>query len=185
MSVRAVTKLVTAEELATLGDDAPFELIRGELRSVSPTKGWHGIVTGNFVIEFGNYGRMIEPGRVFTGEAGFFAEENPDTVIAPDVMFIRANRVPSQQDLEQGYVRVPPDAAVEVLSPSNRRAQVEEKIRIYLGSGVRMVIVANSQRKTIAVHTPDGQVRVLGIDDELDGGDVLPGFRVPVAKFFT
>jgi Uma2 family endonuclease len=178
------TTLVTAGDLAALGDDAPFELIRGELRGVSPTKGWHGAVSANFVIEFGIYGRTIEPGRVFTAEAGYFAERNPDTVIAPDVMFIRASRVPSQAELERSYLLIPPDAAVEVLSLSNRPAQVEEKVRILLGSGVRIVLVANSVRQTIAVHTPDGQVRILGIGDDLDGGDVLPGFRVPVARFF-
>lgn len=178
------TQWITAEDLAALGDDAPFELIRGELRSVSPTKGWHGLVTGRFVFEFGLYGRTILPGEVFTGEAGFLAERDPDTVVAPDVMFIRASRVPSQAELERSYLLVPPDAAVEVLSPSNRPAQVEEKIRILLGAGVGMVLVANSIRQTIAIHTPDGQVRILRMGDELDGGDVLPGFRVPVAKFF-
>jgi Uma2 family endonuclease len=180
----AVTKLVTSRDLAALGDAAPFELIRGKLRDVSPTKGWHGLVSGRFAAEFVLYSRTILPGEILIAEAGFFAERNPDTVVPPDVMFIRADRLPSQEELKRGYLLIPPDAVVETLSTSNRRSYVAEKVRIYLGGGVPLVLVADPDRTTVAVHTPDGQVRILGIDDVLDGGDVLPGFRVPVARFF-
>lgn len=178
------TKLVTAEELAAMGEDAPFELIRGELRRVSPTKGWHGFVSGRFTREFVLYSVTVLPGEVFTAEAGLFAEHDPDTVIAPDLAFYRAERVPSREELEADFLRVPPDAVVEVLSPSNRRGEVEEKVVIYLGAGVPLVLVANPSRETVSARTPDGRERVFGIDDVLDLADVLPGFRVPVARFF-
>jgi Uma2 family endonuclease len=88
--------------------------------------------------------------------------------------------------LEADYVRVPPDAVVEVLSPSNTsaEAEIEEKVLIYLRAGVRLVLVANPSHKTISVRTPGGSERILGIGDDLDGGDALPGFLVPVARFF-
>ncbi|MEA2586473.1 MAG: hypothetical protein QOF33_4558 [Thermomicrobiales bacterium] len=178
------TRLVTAKELAAMGEDAPFELIRGELRRVSPTKGWHGRVSGRFAKEFGLHSVTILPGEVFTAEAGFFAEHDPDTVVAPDVFFIGKDRVPSQTELEADYVRVPPDAVVEVLSPSNTSAEIEEKVLIYLRAGVRLVLVANPSHKTISVRTPGGSERILGIGDDLEGGDALPGFLVPVARLF-
>jgi Uma2 family endonuclease len=178
------TKLVTAEELAAMGEDAPFELIRGELRRVSPTHGWHGVVSGNFAREFILYSEAILPGRILIAEAGYFAERDPDTVVAPDFSFIRADRLPSQEELERDYVRVPPDAVVEVRSPSNTKKEIEEKVVIYLGAGSRLVLVADPGPKTIRVRTPEGRDETLGIDDVLDGGDVLPGFRVPVARFF-
>ncbi len=178
------TKLVTAKELAAMGEDAPFELIRGELRRVSPTKGRHGFVVGNFVCEFVFYSAAMLPGRIFTAEAGFFPEHDPDTVTAPDMFFLRKDRVPSKAELEADYVRVPPDAIVEVRSPSNTWTEIEEKVQIYLGAGVRLVIVADPGRETVRVRTPEGRDETLGIDDELDGGDALPGFRVPVARFF-
>jgi Uma2 family endonuclease len=179
----ATTKLVTAEDLLAMGDDAPFELIRGELRRVSPTKGWHGLVSGRFVKEFVLYSITVMPGEVFVAEAGYFAERDPDTVVAPDVFFIREDRVPSKAELKAGYVRVPPDAVLEVRSPSNTKAEIEEKVLIYLGAGVRLVLVADPDRETIRVRTPEGKDETLGIGDELDGGEVLPGFRVPVARF--
>src|SRR5688572_18184249 len=94
-------KLVTAVELLEMGDDAPFELIRGELRRVSPTKGWHGLVSGRFSTEFSLYSIAVLPGEIFVAEAGFFAEQDPDTVVAPDVSFIRRDRLPSQEELER------------------------------------------------------------------------------------
>jgi Uma2 family endonuclease len=142
--------------------------------------------TGRFAKEFGLYSVTTLPGEVFTAEAGFFAEHDPDTVVAPDVFFIGKDRVPSQTELEADYVRVPPDAVVEVLSPSNTsaEAEIEEKVLIYLRAGVRLVLVANPSHKTISVRTPGGSERILGIGDDLDGGDALPGFLVPVARFF-
>jgi Uma2 family endonuclease len=178
------TKLVTAEELAALGEDAPFELVRGELRRVSPTLGWHGLVTGRFAFEFGLYSATVLPGEIFTAEAGYFAEHDPDTVVAPDVFFIRKDRLPSEAELKSDYVRVPPDAVVEVRSPSNTKIQIEEKVLIYLRNGVRLVLAADPGPMTIRVRTPEGRDETLGIDDVLDGGDALPGFRVPVARFF-
>jgi Uma2 family endonuclease len=178
------TKLVTAEELEAMGEDAPFELIRGELRRVSPTHGWHGLVSGSFAREFFQYSDTILPGAVFIAEAGYFAEHDPDTVIAPDVFFIRRDRMPSKGELVADYVRVPPDAVVEVRSPSNTWAEIDEKVTIYLGTGVRLVLVADPGRETIRVRTPEGRDETLAVDDVLDGGDALPGFRVPVARFF-
>src|SRR5436190_23283190 len=144
-------KLVTAEELAAMGEDAPFELIRGELRRVSPTHGWHGFVSGRFAYEFGHYSETTLPGAVFTAEAGYFPERDPDTVVAPDVVFIRKDRVPSKDALKADYVLIPPDAVVEVRSPSNTWTEIEEKVVIYLGSGVRLVLVADPDRETIRV----------------------------------
>src|SRR5262245_16011515 len=122
------TKLVTAEDLRAMGEDAPFELIRGELRSVPPTHGWHGVVAGNFASELVVYSREILPGKILIAEAGYFAERDPDTVVAPDLSFIRLDRLPSQKELERDYVRVPPDVVLEVRSPSNTRAEIEEKV---------------------------------------------------------
>jgi Uma2 family endonuclease len=100
------------------------------------------------------------------------------------MFFIRKERVPSQTELETDYVRVPPDAVVEVRSLSNPWTEIDEKVQIYLDAGSRLVIVADPGRKTVRVGTPEGRDETLGIEDELDGGDALPGFRVPVARFF-
>jgi Uma2 family endonuclease len=173
----------TADQLMAMGEDAPFELIRGELRQVSPTDAGHWITCGLFAMEFTRYVDRGHPGLVLVGEGGFLASRDPDTVIAPDVAFIHAHRLRELGDRRK-YSTVPPDAAVEALSPSNTRREIAEKVRLYLAGGVRLVLVADSISKTIAAHTADGRVRVFRVGDDLDGEDVLPGFLVPVAKFF-
>jgi Uma2 family endonuclease len=179
----ATTKLYTAEDLAALGDDSHLELIRGELREKVATKLRHGKVGGLFHSYFGVYAISSGLGYVIHGETGFHLEDDPDSVLMPDVSFIRRDRMPPDAELDS-FARVVPDALVEVLSPSNRRPEVDTKVEIYRGAGVPLILVADPETKTIEAHSPAGLIRVYRIGDDLDGGDVLPGFRVPVAAFF-
>jgi Uma2 family endonuclease len=174
---------ITADQLLEMGEDAPFELIRGELRRVPPTDAGHWFASGAFATEFALYVTGGHPGRVLVGEGGFLAEQNPDTVVAPDVAFMHADRARQVVDRRK-YSVIPPDVAVEVLSPSNTRREIAEKVKLYLDNGVRLVWVADPIRRTITAYTADTRIRVYYPDDDLDGGDVLPGFLVRVAKFF-
>jgi Uma2 family endonuclease len=178
------TKLVTIEGYEALGENAPYELIRGELHEVAATKFIHMIVAGAFATWLGVYSVRSLPGRVLVGEGGFALEKNPDTLIIPDVAFILQERLPPQQQ-RRDWARIPPDVAVEVKSPSNTWVEIERKVAVYLAAGVRLVWVADTDRETVTAYTPDGRVRVFAVGEDLDGGDVLPGFRVPVAEFFT
>ena len=72
----------------------------------------------------------------------------------------------------------------EVISPSDRLTEVAEKVREWLNAGARMVIVVNPRDRTVQVHTPDTVV-TLTESDTLDGGDVVPGWRLPVADIFA
>jgi Uma2 family endonuclease len=177
------TKPVTIEEYEALGKDAPYELIRGVLYEVAATKYVHMLVAGRFVKHLLRYSDAHMPGEVLVGEGGFALEADPDSLIIPDVAFFRAERLPPEQAFRD-WMRTPPDVAVEVKSPSNTRREIELKIEVYLAAGVPLVLVADTDHKTISAHQPDGRVRVYRIGEDLDGGDVLPGFRVPVAAFF-
>jgi Uma2 family endonuclease len=178
------TKLVTIEEYEALGEDAPYELIRGVLYETMPTKYIHVLVCIRFVRFLLRYSDAALPGEVLIGEGGFALEEDPDSLLAPDVAFMREERLPPRET-GRDWIRVPPDAAIEVKSPSNTWAEIERKVAVYLAAGVRLVWVADTDRETITAYTPDGRVRVYAVGEDLDGGDVLPGFRVPVAAFFT
>jgi Uma2 family endonuclease len=178
------TKPVTIEEYEALGENAPYELIRGVLYETMPTKYIHALVCARFARHLLRYSETVMPGEVLIGEGGFALETNPDTLIAPDVAFIRKERLPPRES-GNDWIRVPPDAAVEVKSPSNTWAEIERKVAVYLASGVRLVLVADTDRETVTAYTPDGRVRVFAVGEDLDGGDVLPGFRVPVAEFFA
>lgn len=176
------TRLVTADDLLAMGDDVHVELIRGVLHDMSPTRHIHGVVCARYVMALGRYA-VDRGGQVIAGEAGFVLERDPDTVLVPDVAFIRADRVPPRDRWNQ-FIEVVPDLMIEVLSPSNTRAEMDRKVAIYLAAGVPLIWVADPDSEQIVAHRPGAEPRIFGIDDVLDGGDVLPGFRVPVRTFF-
>ena len=108
---------------------------------------------------------------------------DPDTVLAPDAAFVRADRVPPPGH-RQGFAALAPDLVVEVVSPTDRAGAVADKALRWLESGTRLVWVVYPDRRLVAEHFPDGTVHLRQAEDLLDGGDVLPGFRVPVSELF-
>jgi Uma2 family endonuclease len=177
-------QLVTADDLFEMGEDAPYELIRGVLREVTPTTGMHGWVIMEFARRLGNFVVERRMGRLYGGETGFVIEVGPDTVLAPDLAFVRRERIPSPKEHRRGFMPVIPDLVVEVISPSNRRAEIEEKTNLYLSAGVELLWWFDPIRETVAVHRPHADRQVLTEEHALDGGIVLPGFQIPVAEIF-
>ena len=173
---------MTAEDLLQLADDGlRHELIKGELTSMPPSGSEHGNETiwiGRIV---STYILDQDLGFSFGAEAGFIIGRNPDTVRAPDFAFVRKDRVPGGR-LPKGFFPGAPDLAVEVLSPSDRAVEVEDKIEEWLDAGTRQVWVVNLYRRTLTVHCRDQPTQVLRADDTVDGGDVLPNFRAKVAQ---
>jgi len=118
-----------------------------------------------------------------TGDVGFRLATDPDTVRAPDVAFVRRERVLAAGRVT-GYWSGAPDLVVEVISPNDLYTEVEEKVAECLEHGARLVFVLNPRRRTVAVHRPDRPLRTLTVDDTLDGEDVVPGWTLPVRALF-
>ena len=176
-------KLMTAEELLRLPDDGMrHELIEGVLRTMPPSGGLHEEVALQFGLVFGGFIKAHNLGRVF-GAPGVITAHDPDTVRAPDFAFVGAGRLPDDRS-PSGYLDLPPDLLVEVTSPSDSAADVQDKIEMWLRAGVRMVIQAYPSTRSVALYRSVSDVRLLGPDDIFDGADVLPGFRCPVKDFF-
>jgi len=116
-------------------------------------------------------------------DGGYVLERCPDTVRAPDVAFVRAERVPTAEEQEH-FAELAPDLVVEVISPSDRMTDVEEKVEQYLALGVPLVWVFHPRRRTVTVRRPGREPLVLRDGDVVDGEEVLPGFRLPVADIF-
>jgi Uma2 family endonuclease len=185
-------KIRTAEDLWELSHKSEFadmrlELSEGRLIVMSPA-GWkHGSLAlwlGRIV---GDHVDEHELGAVTAAETGFILYKNPepggkDTVRAPDVGFIAAGRVPD--DLPDGFVPFVPDLAIEVVSPNDEEKEISQKVAEYLKYGTRLVWVMYSDSQEVKVHAPGQKPRTLKIGDELDGGDVLPGFKLPVRDIF-
>ena len=177
-------QVVTAEELERMPDDGfRYELVRGELRKMSPASEGHGRIAGALTVSLGHNVLANKIGVVYAAETGFRLSTDPDTVRAPDVAFVSRERREAAGPVE-GFYPGAPDLAIEVVSPTDTYAEVEEKIADWLGAGTRMVVVVNPRQRRVTVHRPPAQVTVLTAADTLDGGDVVPGWVLPVAQLF-
>lgn len=180
----ATTTPMTAAELLELPDDGQrYELIAGELRAMPPTGEEHGSITAIFAGSLQPYVQSRHLGIVLAGETGFLISTEPDTVRAADVAFVGRERVEAGGRL-RGYRRGAPDLVVEIISPSDRYTDVEDKVAEWFEGGAGMVIVVNPRRRTVAVYRSPIDVRILTEADALDGADVVPGWRLPVAAIF-
>lgn len=179
----ATVQTMTIEEFADISEPGRFDLIKGELLRMPPAGGEHGEVAGELARVIGNFVVENDLGRFYAAETGFILDAESSTVLAPDVAFVQASRVPPRER-RRGFVPVVPDLVVEVVSPSDRVTEVNDKVNTYLDSGVRMVWAVEPIRQRITVYTPDRRARLLNSDDVLEGGDVLPGFSLPLADIF-
>ena len=177
------TGLVTAEELARLPDDGyRYELVEGRLVRMSPVNFQHGrvVLRMGFLLS-----RHLEqhPSGVVGTEIGFKLSSNPDTVRGPDIAFVKSDRVPTSGG--HGYFKGAPDLVIEVLSPEDRPRETRRKIDGYIERGVSLVVVIDPGHKTATAIRLNGlSVDLSSESDELDLGDVIPGFRCQLRDIF-
>jgi Uma2 family endonuclease len=177
-------KLMTADDLLNLPDDGMrHELVRGELRTMPPTGLDHAERENVFGTSLRIFVRAQRLGRVYVGDPGFRLTRDPDTVRAPDVAFIRSERLPEGRS-PRGYFDGAPDLAVEVVSPTDRYGDVADNVAEWIDYGALMVFVVNPRWQTVDVHRPGQPPRHLTIDDTLDGEDVVPGWTLAVRDLF-
>ena len=182
--VTARPKLLTADDLLRLhSEGVRGELIRGVLCETMAAGQRHGKIVTRLIVRLGNFVEPREFGTLVASDSGVWLENDPDTVREPDVAFTSVDRLPLGEDVE-GYAEVVPDLVVEVASPSDSRREVNDKARMWLSHGVRLVWVVHPDTRTVDVHRTDDRVSTLGEDDALDGMDVLPGFSLAVSTVF-
>ena len=178
-------RLVTADELSRMPDDGcRYELVRGELRKMTPSGFDHGAVVMNVAAPLAQHVKTNRLGVVCGAETGFVIASNPDTVLAPDVAFVRQQRIPPG-GRPSGFWRGAPDLAVEVMSPSDSQGNADDKARVWLDAGSRVVLVVNPRARTVTVHRAGTPESTLAEGAIVDAGDVVPGFRLPVADLFV
>jgi Uma2 family endonuclease len=178
------TRLVTAEELERMPQsDAHVELVKGEIVKMTPAGHEHGEIALAIGSALHAFVRQHGLGKVYAAETGFILACNPDTVRAPDAAFVTNERA-AQQKRREGFFDGAPDLAVAVMSPEDTVEEVQVKVLEYLQAGTRLIWIANPRTRTITVYRSLDQVRVLTVNDTLDGDDVLPGFAVPLKDIF-
>ena len=162
--------------------DRLCELIDGTL--VEKAMGWkESELTIIIARLLGNFVSANRLGKVF-GSDGMFRLE-PEQIRIPDVAFISKQRFAGRALTPSAFWELGCDLAVEVISPSNTRREMERKLSDYFGAGVGTVwLVYLTTREVVVYTSPDNSV-TLRSNDLLDGGNLLPGFSVPVAELFA
>ena len=174
-----VTTFMTADELLRLPDDGwRYELVRGELRKMSPSGARHARVAAQIIGSLIAFLKIHPIGTAYASEAGFRISRTPDTVRAPDAAFVRADRVVDTS----GFFEGPPDVAFEVTSPGDTYSEIEEKTIDWLRAGVRAVVIIDPRTSSVRIHRTSGATNVAGAI-EID--DVIPGWKLPLSEVFA
>lgn len=175
---------MTFEEAAALDpDEQPGEIVDGEWVPVTNSTWRHGKICSAISFLLQLYARQHGGWSVSVGDPGVKLKRNPDTLRGPDVAIVRSEREPQGKGVE-GWLDGAPDLAVEVLGDSQSYSEMTKKALEYLAAGAKMVWLVDAEPRRVVIYTPPAHVKILGPDEVLDGGDVLPGFSCKVAEMF-
>ena len=185
MNQASASDYLTSEEFLTDPAAAgPSELVRGEVRVMTPASGAHGVIAGTIFAALNAFVEERQLGQCFPDNTGFLLPGLGDTVRSPDAAYVRADRLPPQ-GIGSGWIVVAPDLIVEILSPTETAAGLEEKLRDYQAAGTRLVWVVDPAKRSVSVRAGSSPEHSLSEADTLDGGEVLPGFSIPVTRLFA
>lgn len=156
-----------------------YEYVKGELVPIAPPSREHGEISVNIIHYLYSHVYQQKLGRLYTAETIFRVGER---TVKPDVAFVSTAQLTG--DKTKGFP-IPPELAVEVVSPSDVQSRVAEKAFAYLNAGTRLVWVLEPVTKTVTVYRSETDIEILTRDDTLTGDNVIPGFTCPVAHLFA
>lgn len=173
--------LLSVDEYARLQESEEYrsELVRGILVREPRPGAYHGRTQARLAERLNAHVEREALGSVFI-DVGVVIPDRPRTVRGPDVAFYARNRVPDP--LPEGFLTSVPDLAIEIVSPSNTLSDLLDKVREYLDAGTPLVWVVDPGSRTATVYRSRRDIRLLAEDEVLDGGDVVPGFRVALEE---
>ncbi len=175
---------MTAEAFEVFAaDNGRCELLQGKVRMMNPAGFGHGYVVNEIAFLLTSHVRQHFLGEVVAAETGFILSRSPDTVRAADVAFVAKDRLPDQFRRTGGFGTVIPDLVVEVRSPSDRTAEIEDKTKSWIEAGVRCVVNVDPVKQHVTVDDSRGAFREFKDGDEIDFDEVVPGWK-PVARSF-
>lgn len=162
-------------------ENADLHIVQPEGENEKVAGGEHGEIGSILIGYLFNYVYPQKLGRLFDGQTSF---DMPGFVTPrqPDVAFVKVGRLPSRV---RGNVPLAPDLAVEIVSPSDTLSEVADKVHQYQQAGVSLIWVVDPYDQAIFVHRAnERKFLTLTVDDEIDGAEVLPGFKLPVKALF-
>ena len=150
---------------------------------MSPAGGRHGRVAGRINKLLAIHVDDHQLGATFAAETGFLLTRDPDTVRAPDAAFVSQQKMESLED-DTGFLPFAPDLTVEVVSPNDTFADVENKAFTWLESGALLVLIVEPESETVHAYRSRSNIIVLQSTEPLDASDVVIGWKVEVSEFF-
>lgn len=183
-------RLFTTEDLLAIPDDGIERwLIDGRIVEVGMTirNKHHTLIQSrvNGELEIWLRSQPKPRGTVHAGEAGVRLRKDPELTVGIDLVYLAADvSAHVMADEESTIIDAVPTLAVEILSPSDTIELIQEKIGIFQETRVPVAWFINPYLRTVSIHRPDRPPVTLNVEDELDGGAELPGFRLPVARLF-
>jgi Uma2 family endonuclease len=178
------TTLLTAEEFLKMPDNGRLtELVKGVVIEMPPPTPRHGQVCIKMGRILGNFAEDNNLGHVVGNDSAIITERSPDSVRGADLSYYSYQRVPPGP-MPIGYVDIAPEMVIEVRSPSDRWPAIYRKAAEYLDAGITLVVILDPENGTAQLLRSDTAVRIIPANGELDLSEVVPGFRVSLARIF-
>jgi Uma2 family endonuclease len=182
METTTTKKIWTDEELMQLPKDGyKYELVDGDIVRTSAGVR-HGHISGHLACQLDVYIEAHKIGVVLDSSTGFRMKSG--NVRSPDVSFVAKERLVGMTEAPEGFFEGAPDLAVEVLSPDDKMKNVLKKLAEYFDNGTRLAWVVNPKDEIVLEYRSPESATILTDSDILDGGEVVPGFTLPIATLF-
>lgn len=183
MSMGAVLTRYSPEDLLTMEDGDRYELVGGELVE-KPVGFKSSNVAGELLYRLKEFCKARKfAAWVLPADTSYQCFADANMVRRPDVSLVAEHRLPVRTE-PRGHCRIAPDLAVEVTSPNDIYERILKKVTEYQSAGVRLIWVIDSESGRTLIFRPIGPGTILSMNDELDGEDVVPGFRCKIAELF-
>jgi Uma2 family endonuclease len=178
---KTISRQMNSDEFAASPFAATHELIKGELYRIMPAGFLHGVVTQNLSSYVSNFVRAHGLGVVVATETGFRLSD--ETTCGADIAFVSQEKL-AAVGLTGKFFPTAPDLAVEVLSPSETKADILGKVEDYLLAGVKLIWIVRPTKKAVFVYRQNNTISILRETDTLDSEEVLPGLNLKLSEIF-
>jgi Uma2 family endonuclease len=182
-------RILTADDVLDLplpDNVEGYEFVDGRAVPVMPASPIHGRLIIEVGRRLGNHVIEHELGGAVYSDSGFVLglRHDPERMRGPDVAYVTREKVDTHPDPERLF-RCAPDLAIEIDLTSGKKPGGQQRIVDYLEAGVRLVWAIDPHSRTAVAYHADGSARLVRADDVLDGEDIVPGFRLPLAELFA
>lgn len=184
MSIATLPEPKSLDEMIQANGDALYEVVNGQYVELPPMSARASYLTSELHGWLWSFAKQHPVGHAVSATV-FILDSERDLRRRPDVAFVSKERWPLDRGIpESGDWLVVPDLAVEVISPNDDVESFFKKLKEYFRYKVRQVWIVLPLETEVVVYDSPTVHRTLSADQELDGGDIIPGFRLSLAEYF-